>query len=109
MQVLISGQHIDIGSSLRKYMEDKTGEVILKYFDDVNRINIHLDKDGNNYKCDIEIHNAHGKNANLNSHGSAIDVQDSFDEALAKAEVQLRKFKSKSKDHNRSENAKNMV
>ncbi len=104
MRISISGQHITIGDSLRQYMEDKINEIILKYYDDVIKVDVHLDKDGSNYKCEIEVHNGNGKNLNLNSHGNSNDIYAAFDDAMNKTETQLRKLKSKLKDHDRTKN-----
>ena len=98
MQVLVSGQHVAIGKSLQDYVKTRTGEVILKYFENASSANIHFTKRSYEFTCDIIAHEGSGRSIVLKSTHIADEIHASFDLALAKLEKQLRKYKSKLKD-----------
>jgi ribosomal subunit interface protein len=97
MVIEISGQHIKTGDALKTYVNNEIEHNVKKYFD--KELSGHVDfvKEGNFlYNCNITI--TIGKIA-IHSKGSANDIYASFDNALVKVKHQLRKYKSRFKNH----------
>lgn len=99
MQISISGQHFSIGSSLQEYAKDRITNSVKKYFDHAPGASIHFNKQNYEFICDITVNDGTGRHMIIKSNASADDVYTAFDIALAKIEKQLRKYKSKLKDH----------
>lgn len=101
MQVKISGQQMSIGDSLTEYVDGKAKEVVQKYFDHAVSAYVHFVKQSYLYVCDIVVNEGTGRNMIIKSSANCDDVYSSFDQAIAKIEKQLRKYKSKLKNHNK--------
>jgi ribosomal subunit interface protein len=99
MQVLVSGQHLAIGTSLQEYVKDRVVGSINKYFDHASGATVHFHKQNHEFLCDIIVHDGTGRHTIIKSNSSADDIYFAFDSALSKVEKQLRKYKSKLKDH----------
>lgn len=98
MQISISGQHISIGNSLPEYAEDRTSQVVKKYFANAISTNIHFSKHGLQFVCDIIVNDGTGRHIIMKSSSSSDDIYSAFDSSLARLEKQLRKYKSKLND-----------
>ncbi len=102
MNILVAGQHLELGASLQEYVKDKINEVVLRYFENATSASVHFSKDGRRILCDMVVREGSGGHVAINSEATADDVYVSFDLALAKSERRLRKYKSKLKDrHNK--------
>lgn len=99
MIISVSGQHISIGNSLQEYSKERINQVLTKYFNDIISADIHYSKEGMNFKCDIIVKYGSGKHNIVKSNESCSDIYVAFDKATAKLEKQLRKYKSKLKNH----------
>ncbi|AFB21114.1 ribosome hibernation-promoting factor, HPF/YfiA family [Rickettsia canadensis] len=99
MIISVSAQHISIGNSLQEYSKDRATQVVKKYFNDIINIDIHFSKEGINFKCDIIVKYGPGKHNIVKSNDSCNDIYVAFDTAMSKLEKQLRKYKSKFKNH----------
>lgn len=99
MQVSISGQHFSVGSALQEYAQDKISGSIKKYFDHALSVAVHFNKQNYEFVCDIIVNDGTGRHMVIKSNASSEDVYSAFDSALVKIEKQLRKYKSKLKDH----------
>jgi ribosomal subunit interface protein len=99
MQVLVSGQHLSIGTSLQEYVKDRVTNSIKKYFDHASGSTVHFNKQNYEFLCDIIVHDGTGRHTIIKSNASADDIYFAFDSSLSKIEKQLRKYKSKLKDH----------
>ncbi len=99
MQVLVSGQHLSIGLSLQEYVKERMAGSIKKYFDYAPSTTVHFNKQNHNFSCDIVVNDGTGRHIVIKSNASSDDVYFAFDAALSKIEKQLRKYKSKLKDH----------
>lgn len=99
MQVLVSGQHLSIGLSLQEYVKERMAGSIKKYFDYAPSATVHFNKQNHNFSCDIVVNDGTGRHIVIKSNASSDDVYFAFDAALSKIEKQLRKYKSKLKDH----------
>ncbi|MCC8460921.1 MAG: ribosome-associated translation inhibitor RaiA [Candidatus Megaira endosymbiont of Carteria cerasiformis] len=99
MQVSVSGQHLSIGSSLKEYVKERVTSSINKYFDHAPSATVHFNKQNHEFFCDIVVNDGTGRHVVIKSSASSDDVYFAFDAALSKVEKQLRKYKSKLKDH----------
>ncbi|WP_341786678.1 ribosome hibernation-promoting factor, HPF/YfiA family [Rickettsia endosymbiont of Cantharis rufa] len=99
MSISVSGQHISIGNNLQEYSKERATQVVKKYFTDIINIDIHFSKEGINFKCDIIVKYGSGKHSIIKSNDSCNDIYVAFDKAMSKLEKQLRKYKSKFKNH----------
>ncbi|GAA5252523.1 ribosome hibernation-promoting factor, HPF/YfiA family [Candidatus Rickettsia kedanie] len=99
MIISVSAQHISIGNNLQEYSKERATQVVKKYFTDIINIDIHFSKEGMNFKCDIIVKYGSGKHNIVKSHDSCSDTYVAFDKAMSKLEKQLRKYKSKFKNH----------
>lgn len=99
MIISVSGQHISIGNNLQEYSKERVNQVLTKYFPNIINVDIHYSKEGINFKCDIIVKYGSGKHNIVKSNESCNDIYVSFDKAMAKLEKQLRKYKSKLKNH----------
>lgn len=99
MQISVSGQHMSIGESLTQHAKERLEQVVGKYFDHAISASVHFSKQSYLYICDILINNGTGRNVAVKSGAKCDEPYSSFDQALAKLEKQLRRYKSKLKDH----------
>jgi ribosomal subunit interface protein len=100
MNISVAGQHIDIGASLQEYVRGKITTMTSHYFDHTTSAAVHFTKEPHKfYFCDIIIHDGTGRHTVIKTDARANEVYASFDEALAKAERRLKKYKEKLKDH----------
>ena len=99
MQVSVSGQHLSIGLSLQEYVKERMGGSIKKYFDHAPSATVHFNRQNHDFSCDIVVNDGTGRHIVIKSNASSDDVYFAFDAALSKIEKQLRKYKSKLKDH----------
>lgn len=97
MQINITGHQIDLGDSWRTYTTEKVTEIAGKYFPNAVDANIKVSRSGELLKTEITVHPVAG--AVVVSEGSAGDAYASVDEALAKMNRQLGKYKNKLVGH----------
>lgn len=109
MQIQVSGQHMSIGESLSKYSMDRLEQVVSKYFENAISGNIHFVKQTYLYICDVMVNEGTGRHIVIKSSAECDDPYSSFDQALVKLEKQLRKYKSKIKDHHKSKTSETFV
>ncbi|MDR2901599.1 MAG: ribosome-associated translation inhibitor RaiA [Lactobacillales bacterium] len=97
MQTIITGQHIDLGDSLRSYVEKAIETAVSKYFEDAVDAEVHFIKEKSQIKAEISVRTAKG--TIIRTTATTTDPYASFDEAVAKISRQLRKYKNKLVDH----------
>jgi ribosomal subunit interface protein len=96
MTLRISGKSISVGDALRTRVNDRTDEVLRKYFDGNYSGHITLSKDGFSFRTDCTLHLDSG--VVLEADSSAADAYASADQALLMIEKRLRRYKSRLKD-----------
>ena len=102
MKIQVNGKQIDVGESLRSYVQQKATEVISKYSSSATDITTTFSKDRYEYLCDISIHISTGMTAQ--SKGKANNIYDSFESSLDKVAKQLRRYKRRLKNHHNDRN-----
>ena len=97
MELQISGKQIDIGDSLRTHVSDRLESGVEKYFDQSVDGHVAFAREGQDFKCDTNIHLSSG--INLQAHGQAGDIYGAFEIAAEHLEKRLRRYKRRLKDH----------
>lgn len=100
MQVEITCRHGTIGPEFQEYITRKT-EKLLTYFERVTAIRVTLDYEGGRVRVEILVDAEHKHDFVTHHTGDASSVSASFEQALAKMEQQIRKYKEKVQDHRR--------
>ncbi len=100
MQITVTGQQIDIGESLREYAQAKLTEGVGKYFDHAIVGHVTFSREGPNYRTHIQVHV--GKDMTWESSADHAEIHQSFAGAVEHLEKQLRRHKSKLRDHHKS-------
>jgi putative sigma-54 modulation protein len=95
MQVHITGRHVEISDGIREHIYDKVERTLIDcpHVEDV-RIVLELQKLLHSVEVLVQ-----GKNIHVEGKASSENMYTSIDEALEKAERQLRKLSQKVKDH----------
>ena len=96
MTLRISGKSISVGEALRDRVNERTDEVLRKYFDGNYSGHITLSKDGFGFRTDCALHLDSG--ITLEADAMATDAYASADQALLMIEKRLRRYKSRLKD-----------
>ncbi len=96
MQIIITGQQINLGDNFRDYAEKALDTAVSKYFEEAVSADIKISKEGAEIKAEISVHPKSG--ALVRSTGFSADAYASFDDAVAKMARQLRKYKNKLTD-----------
>jgi ribosomal subunit interface protein len=96
MTIRVSGKSINVGDALRARVNERTDEVLRKYFDGQYSGHITLSKDGFGFRTDCALHLDSG--ITLEAESNAADAYASADQALLQIEKRLRRYKSRLKD-----------
>ncbi len=99
MEITVSGKGVDIGQAFREYVTTKIDEHVTKYTDRITNLDVIAAKES--YRFQISIHGNMGTHSHMvvKSYAEAGDIHAAFDDALQKIEKQLRRYKSKIKNH----------
>lgn len=97
MDIRISGHQLDTGAALQGHASDRLGAIVDKYFDRALSSHVTFGKaPAGAFTCDIVTHVMQG--LILKAQGTAHDVHLAFDDAVAKIEKQLRRYKRRLTD-----------
>lgn len=99
MQISVTGQQIDIGDALRRYVERRIATSVTKYFDNAINAHVSFSHEGSLFRAQVRVHV--GKGMEWESHADEMDIHTSFNTALEHIEKQLRRHKRKKRDHHR--------
>ena len=97
MQILISGQQINLGDNFRVYAEGALESSVSKYFDEAVSADVRVTRDGSEIKTELTVHPKTG--AVIRSSASSADAYASLDGAVSRLSRQLRKYKNKLTEH----------
>jgi ribosomal subunit interface protein len=104
MQVQVSGKHVNVGEALRTRISGDLTTSIGKYFERGGDAEVVLSRDGHAFRIDCVVTLASGQQ--LQSHGLGGDAHGAFDQALAKIETRIRRYKRRLKSHASAAEAK---
>ena len=97
MQLKITGRHIDIGESLHAHISKHFTTVAERYFGRTVDGTVTLTKDGSHIHVDISVHP--GRSLIIHAKEEGMDPYHTFDAALDKLNVRMRRHKSRLRDH----------
>ncbi|MBN9542309.1 MAG: ribosome-associated translation inhibitor RaiA [Alphaproteobacteria bacterium] len=101
MHINISGQHIDLGDSLRTHVEERLQKSVHKFFEKAVSSEVHFVKHNHNFHCNILVNEGTKQHLVIKGESESDDAYTAFDQALIKIEKQLRKYKDKIKNHHK--------
>ena len=97
MDLQISGKDFDLGSALREHVEMRLTDAVEKYTSRPAQASVTFAKEGSGVSCHCTAHLDSG--IVLKAEGSAGDAYSSFDDAAAKLEKRVRRYKRRLKNH----------
>ncbi|MCI4660543.1 MAG: ribosome-associated translation inhibitor RaiA [Neomegalonema sp.] len=97
MRIEITGKQIDVGQALSSHVEEKLLEAIRKYAERPVEALVKFSKDAHLFVCDCSAHLSTGLTAQASAKEN--DVYAAADQAIARLEKQLRRYKRRLKDH----------
>lgn len=96
-QVIVQGQHLDVGDALRGYVQDKLSDTSTKFFNHSIQGNVHFAREANGFRSDITL--SVGNGIVLKASGNEHDPYPAFDQANTRLTKQLKRYKERLKDH----------
>ena len=99
MKITVSGQQMDIGSSLQEYVQNEIEQKVSKFFERAVGADVIFSKKGSFVHASIQVNEGTGVLPTIRGHGESQDAHAAFDIALKRIEQQLRKYKARIKNH----------
>jgi ribosome hibernation promoting factor len=96
MSLRVSGKNIDIGESLRSYVDARLDQVLLKFSAEPTGGHVVIGREGSSFHTDCTVHLNSGMT--LQAEAAAQDAYSSFDKAAVRIETRLRRSKRRLKD-----------
>ncbi len=107
MKINVSGQHMELGDALRSHIEDTIQKNVTKYFENAVNANISMSKDRHHlFSAEIVVNEGTGTGVVIKGNAQDADAYRCFDTAVAKIEKQLRRYKSRIKEHQKDKEAR---
>lgn len=100
MEVTVSGHQMNVGDALSTRIAEQLSDNIEKYFDRGGFADVRVNPDGHGYRVDVSVNLASGQH--LDSRGAGGDAHAAFDDALAKIEKRVRRYKRKLRNHHKT-------
>jgi ribosomal subunit interface protein len=97
MSFRVSGKNIDVGDALRERVSERINDATAKYFDGGFSGHVTIGKEGFGFRAECVIHLDSG--VVLEAEALAADAYASADQAAARIEKRLRRYKRRLKDH----------
>ncbi len=97
MPLRVSGRNINVGPALQQRISDRVDEATSKYFRGGYSGHATVGRDGFGFRTECVLHLDSGEL--LEAAGMAADAYESADEAAARIETRLRRYKRRRKDH----------
>jgi len=107
MQLSVNGKQLDIGDSLKEYIEREVPTIVEKYFANPTNADVTVSKEGVTFRTDIAVHV--GKGIIVQGHARSGDPYASFDEAAEHMAKRLRRYKRRLRDHHRDRSQKEEI
>jgi putative sigma-54 modulation protein len=95
MQIMVSGQQMEVTEPLRNYASEKIGR-LQRHFDNMTTSNIVLHVEKNRHTAEATIH---AKGATLHANAEGSDMYAAIDALADKLDRQVLKHKEKVTDH----------
>ncbi len=92
MRIKVSGRHMDVGDSLRSYVDEKAGN-LEKFYDRVQSVEVVFEQEAGRLRCELIATADH--HATFVAKEALDDAYASFDAAVKDVERQLTRHKEK--------------
>lgn len=99
MQISVTGRQVQVSTQLKTHVTERLDAVVRKYFSDAIDAHIVFAPEGQDIRCDIQIHV--GSGINCQATGIANDMDSSFELGIERAGKRLRRNKRRLRDHRR--------
>tara|TARA_R110002073_G_scaffold260633_4_gene423514 strand:+ start:1479 stop:2066 length:588 start_codon:yes stop_codon:yes gene_type:complete len=99
MKIIVTGKQMDIGESLKSYVEGHIDGIVDKYFDHSIDGTVTMSKNAHLHRADCSVHLGHG--VHLQTHAEEKDIYAAFDAAAEKMEKRLRRYKRRLTNHHK--------
>ena len=99
MQTQITGKQIDVGEALQTHVKNGLDDVVGKFAGRPTDANVVFSKSGHEHVCEVTVHLSTGMTAQAKGHEH--EIYAAFERCCDKMETQLRRYKSRLKDHHR--------
>lgn len=100
MDISVKGKHVDVGDALRGHAESQLQSSVTKYFENALDSTVVFSKEGHGFRADISVHAGRGMVMQGGAAGN--DAYGAFDGALSRISKQLRRYKSRIRNHHHS-------
>ncbi|HJN25921.1 MAG TPA: ribosome-associated translation inhibitor RaiA [Rhodospirillales bacterium] len=100
MEISVKGKNVDVGDALRGHAESQLQSSVTKYFEHALDSTVIFSKEGHGFRADISVHAGRGMVMQGGADGS--DAYGAFDGALGRIDKQLRRYKSRIRNHHHS-------
>lgn len=100
MNVIVKGQHIDVGDALRQHVSDSLGSVFDKYFGDAIDVTVTFSREAHLLRSAVSAHVGRGIVAQ--SEATADQAYAAFDLAADRLSKRLRRHKRRLRDHHKT-------
>lgn len=98
MNLSVKGQHVDVGDALRAHIEEKLENIKSKYFNRVTDASVTFSKPAQYlFRASVLFHVGHDVKVQATSENH--DAYAAFDEAVERVAKQLRRYKTRLRDH----------
>lgn len=94
MKINISGS-IETGQNFQQYAEEEFNKGVVRYFESIPFAEVHLKKQASNIYTSIVVNDVFKKGVKITAEAEESEARRSFDEALKKLFIQLKKEKDK--------------
>ena len=100
MQLFVSGNHIDVGESLRSHVAAALPPVVDRHFGRAIEGKVMFSRARHLFRADIHVHVARG--VNVQSHAEASDPYAAFDAATDRLDTRLERYKGRLVDRHQA-------
>jgi ribosomal subunit interface protein len=100
MRYQISGKQFDVGDALQTHVKSELGETVEKYAQRPTDAVVVFSRNGHEYLCEATVRLSTGLSASAK--GTATEVYAAFESCREKMDKQLRRYKRRLKDHQRT-------
>ena len=97
MKIAITGKQIDIGTSLRSYVDEHIENTVKKYFENPLNATVSFSKEGSMIRADISVHPI--SSVLVQGSASTGDAYAAFDSANDRIGKQLQRYKKRLTNH----------
>jgi ribosomal subunit interface protein len=107
MTLRVSGKNLDVGESLRQHVLDKVQAMVSHYFDGSVSGHVVIAREGSGFRSDCALRLSSG--VALHAEGRGHEPYPCFEQAAAKIERRLRRYKGRLKDSTPAADVKGKV